>query len=121
MNGSAPRVYIETYGCQMNEADTEMVSGLLAEAGFSLTSEAAVADVILLNTCAVREKAEERVAGRVRQLGLLKRYRPDLKIGLIGCMPKHLGAALLEKLPEVDLLVGPDSYRKAGGDPLPDR
>ncbi len=96
----------------MNEADTEMVSGLLVRAGFSLTPEAAVADVILLNTCAVRERAEERVAGRVKQLGLLKRYRPDLKIGLMGCMPKHLGGSLLKDLPDLDLLVGPDSYRR---------
>jgi tRNA-2-methylthio-N6-dimethylallyladenosine synthase len=109
-----PRIYIETYGCQMNEADTEMVSGLLGEAGWIVTPEAVVADVILLNTCAVRERAEERVAGRVKQLGLLKRYRPDLRIGLIGCMPKHLGGGLLTQLPEVDLLAGPDSYRRLG-------
>lgn len=112
MSGPSPRVYIETYGCQMNEADSEMVAGLLVQAGFTLTPEAAVADVILLNTCAVRERAEERVAGRVKQLGLLKRYRPDLKIGLMGCMPKHLGGALLKDLPELDMLVGPDSYRR---------
>ncbi len=107
-----PRIYLETYGCQMNEADTEMMIGLLGEAGWEVSAEPAVADVILLNTCAVRERAEERIAGRVRALARLKRYRPDLRIGLAGCMARHLGEGVLEKLPEVDILVGPDSYRR---------
>lgn len=107
-----PRIYLETYGCQMNEADSEMMLGLLQESGWETTQEPAVADLILLNTCAVRERAEERVAGRVRQLARLKRYRPDLRIGLAGCMAKHLGASLLDRLPQLDVLVGPDSYRR---------
>lgn len=112
MNREAPSIYLETYGCQMNEADTAMMVGLLEESGWRVCDEPAVADVVLLNTCAVRERAEERVAGRIRQIALLKRYRPDLKIGVAGCMAKHLGPGLREKLPEVDLLIGPDSYRR---------
>jgi tRNA-2-methylthio-N6-dimethylallyladenosine synthase len=107
-----PRIYLETYGCQMNEADTEMMIGLLGEAGWEVIEEPAIADVILLNTCAVRERAEERVAGRVKALARLKRYRPDLRIALAGCMARHLGEAVLTQLPEVDILVGPDSYRR---------
>lgn len=107
-----PRLYLETYGCQMNEADSEMMVGLLGEAGWDVCDEPAVADVILLNTCAVRERAEDRVVGRVKALARLKRYRPDLRIGLAGCMARHLGDGLLERLPEVDILVGPDSYRR---------
>ncbi|MBM3286718.1 MAG: tRNA (N6-isopentenyl adenosine(37)-C2)-methylthiotransferase MiaB [Candidatus Eisenbacteria bacterium] len=112
MNETPPRIYLETYGCQMNEADTEMITGLLTKAGWSVVSDPALADVVILNTCAVRERAEERVAGRVRQLGLMKRYRPDLRIGLAGCMARHLGEDLLRRLPELDILVGPDSYRR---------
>ena len=84
MIGARPKIYLETYGCQMNEADTQMMLGLLGDAGWEVIDEPAVADVILLNTCAVRERAEERVAGRVRHLARLKRYRPDLRIGLTG-------------------------------------
>lgn len=105
-------LYLETYGCQMNEADTQMLRSLLGEAGWELTEELTAADVILLNTCAVRQRAEDRVIGRVRDLARLKRFRPDLRIGLIGCMATHLGRHLLEELPELDLLVGPDSYRR---------
>jgi tRNA-2-methylthio-N6-dimethylallyladenosine synthase len=112
MSARRPRIYLETYGCQMNEADTQMMGGLLRAAGWDVIPEPQVADVVLLNTCAVRERAEERVAARVRELARLKRYRPDLRIGLSGCMAKHLGKGLLNELPEVDLLIGPDSYRR---------
>lgn len=112
MTAQRPRIYLETYGCQMNEADTLMMDGLLRAAGWDVIREPQVADVVLLNTCAVRERAEERVAGRVRELARLKRYRPDLRIGLSGCMAKHLGKELLSELPQVDLLIGPDSYRR---------
>ncbi len=112
MSSRAPSIYLETYGCQMNEADTAMMIGLLEEAGWRISGGPEVADVVLLNTCAVRERAEERVARRIGQIALLKRYRPDLKIGLAGCMARHLGPGLREKLPDVDLLIGPDSYRR---------
>ncbi len=112
MTETRPRIYIETYGCQMNEADTQMIVGMLGEVGWNVIDEPSTADVILLNTCAVRERAEERVAGRVRHLARLKRYRPDLRIGLAGCMAKHLGDKLFDELHDLDLLVGPDSYRR---------
>jgi len=112
MTERAPRIYLETYGCQMNEADSEMIGGILGDAGWEITSEPAVADVVLLNTCAVREKAEQRVVRRIRALAQLRRYRPDLKVVLAGCMAKHLGPALRETLPEIDAMVGPDSYRR---------
>jgi tRNA-2-methylthio-N6-dimethylallyladenosine synthase len=106
------RVYIETYGCQMNEADSQMLRGLLGEAGWEVTEAPAAADVILINTCAVRQRAEDRVVGRVRHLARLRRARPGMRIGLIGCMAAHRGRSLLEELPECDLLIGPDSYRR---------
>lgn len=106
------RVYVETYGCQMNVADTGLIRHVLEGAGYRFTEDVQEATLVLLNTCAVREKAEERVAARLRQLGRLKSIRPDLVLGVTGCMPKHLGDALRQRLPQVDLLIGPDSYRR---------
>lgn len=105
-------VYIETYGCQMNVADSSLMTHVLEKAGFRVTEVANEASLILLNTCAIRERAEERVQNRLRQLSALKRVRPDLVLGVTGCMPKHLGKQLLERLPKVDLFLGPDSYRR---------
>ncbi len=103
--------YIETYGCQMNVADSALMTDVLETAGFRMTEELTEASLILLNTCAIREKAEERVQSRLQQLTQLKRVRPDLVLGVTGCMPKHLGKELLDRLPKVDLFIGPDSYR----------
>ena len=103
------RVYIETYGCQMNVADTELILGLLGRDGYVPAEQPEGADVILVNTCAVRDHAERRVIGRV---GELKRYkRPGDVLGVVGCMAQRLGTALLERTPHVDLVVGPDGYR----------
>jgi tRNA-2-methylthio-N6-dimethylallyladenosine synthase len=103
------RVYLETYGCQMNVADSELMLGVLATAGYSQTSIPDDADVMLVNTCAVRDNAEQRVIGRV---GELMRYkRPGTVLGVVGCMAQRLGPFLLEKVPRVDLVVGPDAYR----------
>lgn len=105
----ARRVYVETYGCQMNVADTELLLGLLGREGYLPADDPAGADVILVNTCAVREHAEQRVLGRV---GELKRYkRPGAVLGVVGCMAQRLGARLLERAPHVDLVAGPDGYR----------
>lgn len=105
----ARRVYVETYGCQMNVADTELLLGLLGREGYLPADDPAGADVILVNTCAVREHAEQRVLGRV---GELKRYkRPGAVLGVVGCMAQRLGARLLEQAPHVDLVAGPDGYR----------
>ena len=106
------RVYLETYGCQMNVADSGLILHVLESAGFRLTEDVAEASLVLLNTCAVRERAEERVAARIQQLSRLKQVRPDLVLGITGCMPKHLGDALRDRLPKLDLLIGPDSYRR---------
>ena len=105
-------VYVETYGCQMNVADSELVASILNDAGFSITEQAEGADVILLNTCAVREHAEERVIGRVSQLNGLRTQRPHLTLGIPGCMAQHLSDTLSERAPFVDLVMGPDSYRR---------
>ncbi len=111
-SGTARRVFIETYGCQMNVSDTELMMGVLKKAGFRRALALEEADVVLLNTCAIRERAEERVVGRLSQLSRVKRARPDLVLGVSGCMAKHLAEQLLDRLPYVDLVVGPDSYRR---------
>ena len=103
------RVYIETYGCQMNVADTQLMLGVLAREGYAPTETPEDADVLLVNTCAVRDNAEQRVIGR---MGELQRYkRAGTVLGVVGCMAQRLGPALLEKVPRVDLVVGPDAYR----------
>ncbi len=106
------KVFLETYGCQMNVADSGLIVHVLEGAGFQLTEDVSEATLVLLNTCAVRERAEERVSSRLQQLAALKRVRPDLVLGVTGCMPKHLGEAMRTRMPHVDLLVGPDSYRR---------
>jgi tRNA-2-methylthio-N6-dimethylallyladenosine synthase len=108
----APRVYLETYGCQMNVADTETVSAVLRRAGYRGARCPEDADVILINTCAIREHAEERVLGRLGELARLKRRHPRLKFGLLGCMAQHNRASLLAKAPWLDLIAGPDAYRR---------
>jgi tRNA-2-methylthio-N6-dimethylallyladenosine synthase len=102
-------VYVETYGCQMNVADTELILGQLGRDGYVLTDDPAQADVMLVNTCAVRDNAEQRVVGR---MGELKRHkRPGVVLGIVGCMAQRLGQTLLDEAPHVDLVVGPDGYR----------
>ena len=104
-----PRIYIDTYGCQMNVADSELLFGLLGAEGFVRTGDPADADVLLVNTCAVRDHAEQRVLGR---LGELKRFKREGGVlGVVGCMAQRLGPRLLERVPQVDLVIGPDGYR----------
>ncbi len=103
--------YVETYGCQMNVADTDMVLGLLHGAGYGRTEDAAAADLILINTCAVREKAEEKVFARVSMLAEHK-HRPGVVLGVTGCMAEHLKDRIHARAPQVDLVVGPDGYRR---------
>ena len=109
---SQPRVFIETYGCQMNIADSELVGAVLRRAGYVFAAAAEEADVILLNTCAIREHAEARVLQRLGHLARLRRMRPELRLGLLGCVATHNRAALIEKAPWLDLVAGPDSYRR---------
>lgn len=106
------KVYIETYGCQMNVADSELMGGILAQDGYAAAETLGEADVILVNTCAVREKAEERVFGRLTQLLRYKHANPDLVLGVTGCMAEHLKDFIVERAPYVDLVVGPDAYRR---------
>ncbi len=105
------RAYVETYGCQMNISDGELMSGILASGGFELVATPGEADVVLVNTCAIREHAEQRVLGRVAQLHGLRKDNPDLVIGVTGCMAQRMGSALLARAPWVDMVMGPDGYR----------
>ncbi len=106
------RVYVETYGCQMNVADSDLIGSVLAGAGYAPIDVAAEADVIVINTCAVREKAEERVIARAAELGALKRKRPGTVLAIVGCMAEHLKEGLADRAPSVDVIAGPDSYRR---------
>lgn len=108
----ARKVFVETYGCQMNVADSELMFGVLKDAGYEEASRIEDADVVLLNTCAVREKAEDRIYGRASQLLRYKYENPDLVLGITGCMAEHLKDKITEKAPYIDILVGPDAYRR---------
>ena len=106
------QVYLETYGCQMNVSDSEIVAAVLREHGFGLTRNPEAADVVLLNTCAIRDNAEQKIRHRLDYFRAQKRKRnQDLKIGVLGCMAERLRAKLLEQERLVDLVVGPDAYR----------
>ena len=107
---SKPKVYIETYGCQMNVNDSEVILSILQDAGYCLTEDIAQANIILANTCSIRDNAEQRIWGRIDQFKLQKRKRSDVVIGIVGCMAERLKDKLLDGS-EVDLVVGPDAYR----------
>ena len=107
----ARRVYIETYGCQMNVSDSELMAGILARSGHQTVPHLDDADVVLINTCAIRENAETKVINRLKHLNHRKHRDPELIIGVCGCMAQHLRDRLLEAAPYVDLVMGPDAYR----------
>jgi tRNA-2-methylthio-N6-dimethylallyladenosine synthase len=107
----ARQVYLETYGCQMNVSDSEIVASVLQENGFGLTRDADEADVVLLNTCAIRENAEQKVRTRLGHFRGRKREGRDVQLGVLGCMAERLREKLLEQEKLVDLVVGPDAYR----------
>src|SRR3990167_3947843 len=96
-------VFLQTYGCQMNERDSEEVLGMLAAQGYEIAERAEEADVILLNTCSVRQHAEERAFGKMGELSELKREKPELVLGIIGCMAKLHQADIFRRLPRADL------------------
>ena len=104
------KLYIETYGCQMNVADTEVVFSILGKEGYERTEEMADADVILANTCSVRDNAEQRIWGRIEQFNFQRKKRPGVVVGILGCMAERLKDALLES-GKVDIVAGPDAYR----------
>lgn len=106
------KVYIETYGCQMNVADTEIVLGVLKKQGYVASDNAENADVILLNTCSIRENAEQRIYGRLGNFKTLKTRKPNVVVGVLGCMAERLKKDLIEEKKIVDLVVGPDEYRR---------
>ena len=105
------KFYIESYGCQMNFSDSEIVASVLGESGFKPTRDMEQADLILINTCSIREKAEETVRKRLRIFDKVKRSKPGTLVGVLGCMAERLKAKLLEEEKLVDLVVGPDAYR----------
>ena len=104
--------FIETYGCQMNVADSELVSGLLTREGFLETKDIHTADAIFVNTCAIREHAEDKVHSRLGYYHQIKRKNPKIIIGVLGCMAQNLKEDILESKPFVDIVLGPDSYRR---------
>lgn len=105
------KLYIESYGCQMNFSDSEIVTSILKEEGFGTTSSAEHADVILINTCSIREKAEQTVRNRLNFFNGVKKKNPDVSVGVLGCMAERLKSKLLEEEKIVDLVLGPDAYR----------
>jgi tRNA-2-methylthio-N6-dimethylallyladenosine synthase len=105
------KLYIESYGCQMNFSDSEIVTSILKKEGYDTTSSFENADVILLNTCSIREKAELTIRKRLSQFNKIKKNNPDITIGVLGCMAERLKSQLLEEEKIVDLVVGPDAYR----------
>ncbi|MBI5540110.1 MAG: tRNA (N6-isopentenyl adenosine(37)-C2)-methylthiotransferase MiaB [Bacteroidia bacterium] len=105
------KFYIETYGCQMNVSDSEIVASILKSSDYIHTENAEEADVILVNTCSIRENAEQRVHGRLNVFRLLKKKSPHIVVGVLGCMAERLKEDLLENEKVVDIVVGPDSYR----------
>lgn len=109
--GKGRKLYIESYGCQMNFSDSEIVASILAKEGYDTTSDVSAADVVFLNTCSIREKAEQTVRSRLAHFTSLKKNKPDLLIGVLGCMAERLKSRLLEEEKIVDLVAGPDAYR----------
>ncbi|OUJ71763.1 tRNA (N6-isopentenyl adenosine(37)-C2)-methylthiotransferase MiaB [Hymenobacter crusticola] len=109
--GRQRKLYIESYGCQMNFSDSEIVSSILFEEGFDTTEQLADADLVLLNTCSIREKAEQTVRMRLKQINGHKKRHPGLLVGVLGCMAERLKTKFLEEEKIVDLVVGPDAYR----------
>ena len=109
--GRQRKLYIESYGCQMNFSDSEIVSSILFDEGFDTTDDLAGADLVLLNTCSIREKAEQTVRMRLTQINSHKKRRPGMLVGVLGCMAERLKSKFLEEEKIVDLVVGPDAYR----------
>ncbi|MEO1278931.1 MAG: radical SAM protein, partial [Planctomycetota bacterium] len=107
-----PRVYLETFGCQMNELDSELVAGRLAQLGYTMTREPDGADVMLYNTCSVREQAEQKVWSRLGELKKTKKGKPELVVGVLGCMAERDGADLMKRMPVVDIMCGPGELDK---------
>lgn len=110
-SGKSRKLYIESYGCQMNFSDSEIVASILSKEGFDTTSDIQQADLIFLNTCSIREKAEQTIRHRLNHIHGYKKRKPELVVGVLGCMAERLKVKLLEEEKIVDLVAGPDAYR----------
>ncbi len=110
-DGNSKLLFIESYGCQMNLNDSEIVASILAEEGFNTTPHIENADLVLVNTCSIREKAEQTIRKRLQKYNRVKRINPNMKIGVLGCMAERLKTKFLEEEKMIDLVVGPDAYR----------
>ena len=108
---SDKKLYLESYGCQMNFSDSEIVASILDKHGYQTTRNFEESNLILLNTCSIREKAESTVRNRLKSFNALKKNNPSLIIGILGCMAERMKESLLEEEKLVDLVVGPDAYR----------
>jgi tRNA-2-methylthio-N6-dimethylallyladenosine synthase len=109
-----PSVFIKTYGCQMNERDSEQVAAQLIAKGYTLAPSEATADVVLLNTCSVRDMAEQKAIGKMQTMaGQFRKYRPNVVLGFMGCMAQSRGKELIERLPDVDLVIGTQKFHRA--------
>lgn len=111
LEGEGRKLFIETYGCQMNVGDTEIIISILQQHGYIYTETQAEADVILINTCSVRDNAEQRIWGRLSEMRRLKRTKPSLVVGIVGCMAERLKEQLIDPKTGVDIVAGPDTYR----------
>ncbi|PKP34810.1 MAG: tRNA (N6-isopentenyl adenosine(37)-C2)-methylthiotransferase MiaB [Bacteroidetes bacterium HGW-Bacteroidetes-17] len=111
IDNNTKKIYIETYGCQMNFSDSEIVGSIMTDHNYATTDKIELADIILINTCSIRDNAEQRVRKRITVLAKLKNKQPNLKIGIIGCMAERLKSQLLEEEKDVDIIAGPDAYR----------
>src|SRR5690606_1960367 len=110
-NEGKRKLYIESYGCQMNFSDSEIVASILANEGFNTTQDPEEADLVLINTCSIREKAELTVRKRLEKFNAIKRINPGMKVGVLGCMAERLKSKFLEEEKIVDMVVGPDAYK----------
>ena len=111
LDGVGKKLFVETYGCQMNVGDTEIVISILQQEGYRYTERIEEADVILINTCSVRDNAEQRIWGRLADLRRFRKAKPSLRVGIIGCMAERLKERLTEGRDAVEIVAGPDAYR----------
>lgn len=110
-NNNTKKLYIESYGCQMNFSDSEIVASILRKEGFNTTSKLEEADLVLVNTCSIRDKAEQTIRKRLEKFNSIKQINPEMKVGVLGCMAERLKSKLLDEEKIVDLVVGPDAYK----------
>ncbi|MFY8188074.1 MAG: tRNA (N6-isopentenyl adenosine(37)-C2)-methylthiotransferase MiaB [Flavobacterium sp.] len=110
-SGNSKKLFIESYGCQMNFSDSEIVASILADQGYNTTQNLEEADLVLVNTCSIRDKAEQTVRKRLEQYNAVKKINPNMKVGVLGCMAERLKSKFLEEEKIVDMVVGPDAYK----------